>query len=335
MMSEGTMEVELKKVHPNRLNPRFDINIMGLNELADSIRQVGLLQPIIVRPFNGDYEVVVGERRYRAAQQAGLDKIPVIVRDYADNEVVEVNLIENTQREDLSAVEKGKCCKRLLEKYPEKYPTQEALAQKLGFVPSVISEWLRLVRAPEEIQRMVAPAEKVGVPLPKGKITWKTAVRITQRIKEPERQIQVAKEIAKKPVFDRRAQRVISVAAKEPEKPIEEIVKEVIETPYELPFRLRHMEPIMKGIKTQTSRKGIPDPKVKVGAVVHASIWQPHFADLRITSIERKRLRDFTEEDAKKEGGYTLEEFKDVWKSIHGEWNESESVYAVQFEKVK
>lgn len=333
-MSESTKEVELKKIHPNRLNPRLEINIKGLNELADSIKQVGLLQPIIVRPFDDEYEVVVGERRYRASHQAGLDRVPVIVRDYSDDEVIELNLIENTQRENLSAVEKGNCCKQLMEKYPEKYPTQEAIAKKIGFAPSVISEWLKLVRAPEEIRRMVAPAERVGRPLSKGKITWKTAVRITQRIKEPERQIQIAKEIAKSPVYDRKAQRVISIAAKEPEKPIKEIVKEVIEAPYTMPFRLSHMKPILKGIKTQTSRKGIVDPKIKEGAIIHAAIWEPHFATLRVTSIKRKRLSDFTEEDAKREGRYTLDEFKEVWRGIHGEWNDNDFVYVIHFEKV-
>jgi hypothetical protein len=95
------------------------------------------------------------------------------------------------------------------------------------------------------------------------------------------------------------------------------------------------MKPILDGIKTQTSRTGIPDPKVKVGAIVHAAIWEPHFADLRITSIERKRLKYFDEEDAKREGGYTLEEFKKVWKDIHGEWDENQFVYVIHFEKVK
>ncbi len=334
-MSEVIKEIELKKIHPNKLNPRLDMDFELLNELADSIKQVGLLEPLIVRPVNDEYEVVIGERRYRASQQAGLNKVSAIVREYNDDEVIELNLIENIQREDLSAVEKGNCCKSLLDKCPEKYPTIQDLSKKLGVSTNTINSWLQLVSAPKEIQRMVAPAQKIGVPRAKGKIDYDTAVTITRRIEETERQIEVAREIAKRPIYRRAAREVIARVAKEPEKPVEEVIREITETPYEMPFRLDHMEPILKGAKTQTSRKGIPNSKVKVGAVIHASVWEPHFADLRIISIERKRLGEMTEEDAKREGGYTLEEFKEVWKSIHGDWNENESVYVIHFERVK
>lgn len=334
-MSEIVKEIELKKIHPNKLSPRLDMDLELLNELAESIKQVGLLEPLIVRPVNDEYEVVIGERRYRASQQAGLNKVPVIVRKYSNDEVIELSLIENIQREDLSAVEKGNCCKLLMDKYPEKYPTIKDLSRKLGVSNHTINTWLQLVSAPIEIQRMVAPAEKIGVPRAKGKIDYDTVVTITRRIKEPERQIEVAREIAKRPIYRRTAREVIARAAEEPEKPVEEVIREVVETPYEMPFRLSHMEPILKGVKTQTSRKGIPDPKVKVGAIIHASVWEPHFVDLRVTSIERKRLKDFDEEDARREGGYTLEEFKKVWKEIHGEWNDDAFVYVIHFEKVR
>ena len=117
-------EIDLKKIQPNRLNPRLEFSKAGLDELSDSIRQRGILEPIIVRRSGNDsYEVVVGERRYRAAQQAGLDTVPVILRDYTDDEVMELNLIENVQREDLSAVEKARVCKQLKERFPDRYPT--------------------------------------------------------------------------------------------------------------------------------------------------------------------------------------------------------------------
>lgn len=334
-MSDAIEEVELKQIRPNRLNPRLDLNIERLNELADSIRTVGLLQPLIVRPIDGGYEVVVGERRYRALQQAGFEKVPVIIKDYADDEVIELNLIENIQREDLSAVEKGKICKELLEKYPEKYPSQVALAKKLGISHDAISLWLRTVELiPEEAQQFIAPST-ISREIPDGKIDYLTAVRVGRTVKEPKRKIEVIRKLSEKRLPSKAKIEVIRKIAKEPKKPVDEVIKEVIETPYELPFRLNHMKPILDGIKTQTSRKGIPDPKLKVGAIVHASIWEPHFADLRITSIKRKRLGEFTEEDAKREGGYTLKEFKKVWESIHGEWNENESVYVIQFERIK
>jgi hypothetical protein len=88
-MNGQLMEVELKKIRPNRLNPRLEINIIRLNDLADSIKQVGLLEPLVVRPVGDGYEVVVGERRYRASQQIGLKTVPAVVRKYTDEEVIE------------------------------------------------------------------------------------------------------------------------------------------------------------------------------------------------------------------------------------------------------
>jgi len=334
-LADLVSEVELKKIRPNRLNPRLNINVERLNELADSIKQMGVLEPLIVRPMDDGYEVVVGERRYRASQQAGLQKVPVIIRDYTDEQVIELNLVENIQREDLSAVEKGNCCKLLMEKFPDKYPTQGTIARKIGVSNESISAWLRLTKAPEELQKIVAPAEKAGVPREEGKIDYSTAVAITRRIEEPERQIEVAKEIAKSPLHREKAKQVVTIAAKEPMRPIEEVVKEVAEAPYELSFRLDSVQPILNGIKTQITKKGIPDPKIRTGAVVHAAVWEPHFADLRIISVERKRLKYFTEEDARAEGGYTLEEFKKMWKKQYGEWNENELVYIIHFERIK
>jgi len=331
-MSEVIREIEIDKIRHSKLNPRLDIDPQELAELAHSISKVGLLQPIIVRPTeDGNYEVVVGERRLSAAQKAGLKTIRAIVRKYSDEEVVELNLIENIQKTELSAVEKGRCCKELMEKYPHTYPTVEAIATKIGVSPTTIRSWFQLTDAPLEIQRMVAPTLKIGVPRETGKIDWDTAVTITRRIESKERQVEVAKEIASRPIYRREAREVIIRAAKEPEKPVRQLIKDIVETPYELPFRLEHMQPILDNTKTQTTRKGIPDPKIKVGGKVHAAVWEPHFADLKITSIERKRLGDFTEEDARREGGYTLEQFRSVWKSIHGVWNDSELVYVIQF----
>jgi len=333
-MSEAIREVELSKIRPNRFNPRLDVNGSGLNELAQSIREVGLLEPLIVRPMDNYYEVVVGERRFRASRMAGLRKVPVIIRDYTDDEVMELNLVENVQREDLNAVEKGNSCRQLLEKYPEKYPNEKSLALAIGVSETTLRNWLKLTSAPSELQKMVAPTQKIGVPRQEGKIDWDTALTITRKIKEPERQVEVARSIAEQPIYRRVARKVIQEVAKKPEKLVTEIVKEIVEAPYELPFRLKHMQPILKGIKTQTSRRGIPDPRIKVGAVIHGAVYEPNIAKLRIASIERKKLGDFTSEDAKREGGYTLEQFKEVWKDIHGEWNDKESVYIIHFERI-
>src|SRR5581483_6937220 len=94
---EGMPEVDLKKIQPNKMNPRLKFSKSGLDDLASSIAQYGVLEPILVRPVNGHYRVVVGERPYRVAQQAGLETVPVAIRDYSAEEVMEINLVDNVQ----------------------------------------------------------------------------------------------------------------------------------------------------------------------------------------------------------------------------------------------
>jgi len=327
-------EIELSKVRPNRLNPRLDMNLERLNELASSINQVGLLEPIIVRPSGNAYEVVVGERRYRASQQAGLQKVPAIIRDFTDEQVIELNLVENIQRDDLSAVEKGNCCKQLLERYPEKYPSRDSIAEKIGVSTDTVNNWLKLTTAPSEILKLITPLDKTGVPRELGKLDYSTALTITRKIEEPARQVEVAKEIATKPIHGRKAREVVAKAAKEPERAIEDIVAETLDEPYELLFRATDKEPILDGVKTQTTGVMAPDSRVRADSVVFATVMEPRFAELRVTSVERKRLKYFTEEDAQAEGGYTLEQFKENWERKHGEWDEQQLVYITRFERV-
>jgi ParB family chromosome partitioning protein len=335
-MSETVKMIELKRIHPSKLNPRLEVNLERLSELANSIKEVGLLEPIIVRPVNNEFEVVVGERRYRASQQAGLEKVTSIVRDYTDDEVVQLNLIENVQREELSGVEKGRVCKFLLENYPDKYPTPTTIARKVGVSTDTIALWLRTVEIiPKQVQKLVAPATVSGE-VPEGKIDYQTAIKIGRSIKEPEKQVEIIKKLAAKHLPVKERMQIIKKAVEEPEKPLEQVFEEAsVGTPYELEFTAEDKAPILNGLKTQTSRLDAPDPKVKADATVQAVLWEPHFADLRIVSIERKRLKYYDEEDAKREGGYTLKQFKQLWKEAHREWDEGQLVYVIRFEKAK
>lgn len=323
-------DIELKKIQPNRLNPRLEFSKAGLDELSDSIKQVGLLEPLIVRPRDDGYEVVVGERRYRAAHQAGLDTVSAIVRDYTDDEVIELNLIENVHREDLTHVEKGNCCVELLRRFPDKFPNKPQLAARLGVVESAVRAWVQAAEVvPKAVQEMIAPAEPTSGKIPKGKISGDMAVTIAQRVKNEGKQLELAQEIAQRGVTKPMARQIITRIAREPEKPVTQVFKEVVEeAPIMLPFSRAHADAIVKGTKTQTSRKGI-DPKIRPGKVVRAAVT--HFADLEVTGVYRKKLGDFNEEDARQEGGYTLDEFKKVWKALHGEWNPNESVYIIRF----
>jgi ParB family chromosome partitioning protein len=335
LMADTIQEIDLKKISPSKLNPRLEVNIERLNELADSIREVGLLEPVIVRPLGKGFEVVVGERRYRASQQAGLEKIPAIVRAYSDDEVVQLNLIENVQREDLSAVEKGGVCKYLLERCPEKYPSQASLAKRIGVSSDTVSLWLRTVEVvPKEAQKYVAPSTISG-DVPEGKIDYLTAVRVGRAVDEPEKRTEIIRKLAEKGLPSKQRAQIIKNIALEPQRPVDEVIKEVVEAPYEMRFIASDKEPLLEGTKTQTSTIDAPDPKIKAGATVRAAIWEPHIADLRITSVERKKLKYFDEEDANREGGYTLEEFRKRWRKINGEWDENQLAYVIHFEKLK
>jgi ParB family chromosome partitioning protein len=334
-MPEIMMEIELKKIHPSKLNPRLEVNLERLNELAKSIKEVGLLEPIIVRPVDNDFEVVVGERRYRASQQAGFEKVPAIVRKYSDDEVVQLNLIENVQREELSAIEKGNVCKYLLENCPGKYPNQNAIASRVGVGPDTISAWLRSAEiVPQEVQKLVAPSMISGS-VPEGKIDYATALKVGRSVKEPERQIEIIRKLAEKRLPVKERTQVIERMTREPERSIEEVIEEVAEAPYELQFSAYDKKQIIDGQKTQTSRTTIPDSKIKAGAVVQAIVREPRFADLRITSIERKKLKYFDEEDARQEGYHSLKEFKQKWREVYSEWDENELVYVIHFEKLE
>ena len=146
--------VALDQIRPGRLNPRKDFREEELAELADSIRQKGLVQPIVVRPdaANGGYEIVAGERRWRAAQRAGLHRVPVIVRELGDQEALELAIIENVQRTDLNAIEEATGYRELMERFGY---TQDRLAEEIGKSRSHLANTLRLLKLPDSVQVLV------------------------------------------------------------------------------------------------------------------------------------------------------------------------------------
>ena len=139
-------------LRPGRLNPRKDFRDEELIELADSIRAKGLVQPIIARPVDGGYEIVAGERRWRAAQKAGLHTVPVIARDLTDKEVLELAIIENVQRADLNAIEEATGYRELIERFDY---SQEQLSEIIGKSRSHVANTLRLLKLPDGVQTMV------------------------------------------------------------------------------------------------------------------------------------------------------------------------------------
>lgn len=144
--------LNITKVEPNREQPRKKFDEDALMELADSIKQYGVLEPILVQPRDNYYEIVSGERRWRAAKLAGLKEIPVIIKDLTDQEIAEISLIENIQREDLNPIEEALAYKRLLEEFHLK---QDELAEKVSKSRTAVTNSMRLLKLNEEVQQMV------------------------------------------------------------------------------------------------------------------------------------------------------------------------------------
>mgnify|MGYP000845759912 FL=1 len=143
------IEVSLDDIIPNRFQPRLSFDEQGLNELAESIRQHGIIQPLVLRKIGDKYEIIAGERRYKASYIAGLTKVPAVIIDLNDNESAEVAIVENIQRKDLSPIEEAKSYKKLLDRG---YLTQDQLASRMGKNQSTVSNKLRLLNLDEKVQ---------------------------------------------------------------------------------------------------------------------------------------------------------------------------------------
>jgi ParB family chromosome partitioning protein len=147
--SESLVDVAIDQIEVNPNQPRKVFDFTALDELAASIKASGVIQPIIVRKIGGSYQLIAGERRWRAARQAGLDRIPALVRDATDAQSLELALVENLLREDLNPIEAAQAYQKLLADFDW---TQEELAQRIGKDRTSIANCLRLLRLPEEIQ---------------------------------------------------------------------------------------------------------------------------------------------------------------------------------------
>jgi len=148
MEEKNVKLISIEEIVPNRFQPRQIFGEKELNELADSIKEHGIIQPLIVRPLGDKYEIIAGERRYKAASIAGLYNVPVIVLEKDDNESAELAIIENIQRKDLTPIEEAKSYQKLL----NRGLTQEEIAKKLGIAQPTVANKLRLLSLPDEVQ---------------------------------------------------------------------------------------------------------------------------------------------------------------------------------------
>ena len=179
--SGGETIVNITKVEPNREQPRKNFDEDALEELAESIKQFGLLQPILVQDRKTYYEIIAGERRWRAAKKAGLKEVPVIIKNLSEQEIVEISLIENIQREDLNPIEEAQAYKRLLTEFHLK---QDEVAERVAKSRTAVTNSMRLLKLCDDVQQMVI----------EGMISTGHA-RALISIEDPEQQYNIAQQI--------------------------------------------------------------------------------------------------------------------------------------------
>lgn len=177
----GETVVNITKVEPNREQPRKNFDEDALEELAESIKQFGLLQPILVQDRKTYYEIIAGERRWRAAKKAGLKEVPVIIKNLTEQEIVEISLIENIQREDLNPIEEAQAYKRLLTEFNLK---QDEVAERVAKSRTAVTNSMRLLKLCDNVQQMIID----------GMISTGHA-RALISIEDPEQQYTVAQQI--------------------------------------------------------------------------------------------------------------------------------------------
>ncbi len=148
----GETMVKINQVEPNRDQPRKDFDEDALLELADSIRQFGILQPLLVQKKKDYYEIIAGERRWRAAKLAGIKEVPVLVKEYSNQEIVEISLIENIQRENLNPIEEALAYKRLLQEFNLK---QDEVAERVSKSRTAVTNSMRLLKLSDRVQQMI------------------------------------------------------------------------------------------------------------------------------------------------------------------------------------
>ena len=242
---ETTLRVS--QIEPNRSQPRKIFDEDALEELADSIRQYGLIQPIMVQKRDGYYEIIAGERRWRACMKAGLKEVPVIIREYDDQKIMELSLIENLQREDLNPMEEARAYKRLMEEFGL---TQEEIAGRVSKSRPVIANALRLLKLDERVQAMVE----------QGEISMGHA-RALASVLIPEEQYLIALKIMEEHLTVRDTEKIIKNIGKVPKK------KEPVQKDESLERIYRELENRLKsslGTKVAIHTRGTGGGKVEI-----------------------------------------------------------------------
>ena len=212
--------VKLVDIEPNKEQPRNSFNEDALLELADSIKQFGIIQPLVVQKKDKYYKIIAGERRWRAAKIAGIKEVPVIIKDYSDEEIMEIALIENIQREDLNPIEEAQAYKRLLQEYNLK---QDEIAEKVSKSRTAITNSMRLLKLADEVQQMVID-----------EMITSGHARTLLSIEDKEKQILLANKIFDEKLSVRETEKLVkAIVNPKPKKEKEKYSDEVIYTDIE------------------------------------------------------------------------------------------------------
>ncbi len=207
----GEQIVKISKIEPNREQPRKNFAEKELQELAESIKQFGVLQPLLVKKNGEYYEIIAGERRWRAAKLAGLKEVPVIIREYTEKEIVEIALIENIQRENLNPIEEAVAYSRLMTEFNMK---QEELAERVSKNRSTISNAMRLLKLGSKIQDMLIEGKlsaghaRALIDIEDAEVQYKIALRIEEEqlsVRDVEKLVRLLKnpkKVVEKPVIE-------------------------------------------------------------------------------------------------------------------------------------
>ena len=244
-LNSGEQMMKINLVEPNREQPRKKFEEDGLLELADSIKQFGILQPLLVRKRNDYYEIIAGERRWRAAKIAGIREVPVIIKEYSEQEIVEIGLIENIQRENLNPIEEAMAFKRLLEEFNLK---QDEVAERVSKSRTAVTNSMRLLKLNEKVQQMI-----IDDMISTGH------ARALLAIDSKEQQYILANRIFDEKLSVRETEKLIK-DIKNPKKPKEK-------KPIENPFVYKDIEDKMKevmGTKVNISSKGNGKGKIEI-----------------------------------------------------------------------
>ena len=244
--------VKITKVEPNREQPRKNFDEDALQELADSIKQYGIVEPLIVQDRKTYYEIIAGERRWRAAKLAGLKEVPVIVRNYTEQEIVEISLIENIQREDLNPIEEAQAYRRLLTEFNLK---QDEVAERVSKSRTAVTNSMRLLKLCEEVQQMIID----------DMITTGHA-RALISIEDPEQQYTIAQKVFDEKLSVRDVEKLVKGLNK-PEKAKKDVVEDkALEAIYQdLEEKLKQS----LGTKVAISSKGAGAGKLEIEFYTH------------------------------------------------------------------